>query len=177
MVRTLALMVLLSGCGSSDPAPSSPTASAAADDPTPSSAESAPPATPGALEWRAIAPYRLRSEAEAATALAFADQAALEAGTITTPVMGQTYTPPDFAAEHVVGVVLPDSPGGTELTVESVALDEAGVITVTCAVTRPTEPSTYTVQPSVVLGIPRAPGARSIAVLVDGQRAADLPIP
>ncbi len=177
MVRTLALMmVLLSGCGGSDPAPSSPAATAD-DDPAPTAESPSAEATPGALEWRAIAPYRLRSEAAEATALAFADQAALEAGTLTTPVMGQTYTPPDFAREHVVGVVLPEAPGGTELTVESVALDDAGVITVTCAVTRPTEPSTYTVQPSVVLGIPRAPGARSIAVLVDGQRAADLPLP
>lgn len=175
MVRTLALIVLLSGCGGSDPAASSP-APNADDEPTSAAESPSADATPGALEWRAIDPYRLRSEAAEPTALGFADQAELEAGTLTTAVMGQTYTPPDFAAEHVVGVVVPESPGGTELTVQRVALDDAGVITVTCAVTRPSAPASFTVQPSVVLGIPRAPGARSIVVLVDGQRAAELPV-
>lgn len=176
MARTLALMVLLTGCGSSDPPPSSP-APTAGEDPAPSAAEEpSAEATPGALQWRSIDPYRMRAEITQPTARAFADQAELEAGSIATAVMGQTYTPPDFAAEHVIGVVLPESPAGTELTVDGVALDEDGVITVTCSVTRASGSASYSVQPSVVLGISRAPGARSIVVLVDGQRAADLPV-
>lgn len=177
----LGLLLALLGACSSEPK-TGPDSSSPTDKPEsePASEPATDPADDSVAEpsgARLVEPYRVRAEGELPRATLFETREAFDAGTFATAVMGKTYTAPDFAKEHVVGVVIPESPSGTKLLVQSATFND-GVITVACVVERPEAPSgDVTIQPSYVVAIPKHEGARSIVVTIDGKSIAELAIP
>lgn len=123
-----------------------------------------------------VEPYRVAGEVEQVQAMLFATREAFEAATFATAMMGQTYVEPDFANEHIVGLVAPVAPIGTKLTVKAASFAD-GVITLATELSKAEAgEGDLEIRPSYVVAIPKHEGARSIVVTVNGETIAELPL-